>query len=343
MSLLLSDCTTLRVGGEVSDTVVVTSEIQAIDAVSSADAAGTPVLILGAGSNVVCSDDGFSGLLVRMATRGIARIDDDQGTVVSVQAGEPWDELVAWSVAEGLTGLEALSGIPGLVGATPIQNVGAYGQEVSNLITSVVAFDRETGSVVHLASAECGFAYRDSRFKHEPDRWVILEVTFELNPAGLSEVRYAELARALGVDVGALVPAVDVRSAVLGLRRAKGMVLDSSDHDTWSVGSFFTNPIVSADVASQFPSQCPRYPATGGIKLSAAWLIQSAGIERGWAVRDDARARVSGKHVLALTNQGGASSADVLELAGAIRERVVSAHGITLTVEPQLIGCALPN
>lgn len=337
----LADLTTLRVGGAVSNSVTATSEVALIDAVSAADAAGTPVLLLGAGSNVVCSDDGFAGLLVRVATRGIARIDDDQGTVVSVQAGEPWDELVAWSIAEGLTGLEALSGIPGLVGATPVQNVGAYGQEVSSLITSVVAFDRSIGSVVHLERGDCGFAYRDSHFKHEPGRWVILEVTFAFEVDAPSVVRYAELARVLGVSVGDSAPAADVRSAVLQLRRAKGMVLDASDHDTWSVGSFFTNPIVSEDVASLFPPECPRYPATGGVKVSAAWLIESAGITRGWAARPDARASISTKHVLALTNRGDASAGDVLELARAIRTRVAEAHGITLIAEPRLVGCSL--
>lgn len=337
----LADLTTLRVGGAVSNSVIAASEVALIDAVSAADTAGTPVLLLGAGSNVVCSDDGFDGLLVHVATRGVARIDDDQGTVVSVQAGEPWDELVAWSIAEGLTGMEALSGIPGLVGATPVQNVGAYGQEVSSLITSVVAFDRSVGSVVHLERGDCGFAYRDSRFKHEPDRWVILEVTFALEVSAPSVVRYADLARVLGVSVGDAVPAADVRSAVLQLRRAKGMVLDASDHDTWSVGSFFTNPIVSADAASRFPPECPRYPATGGVKLSAAWLIESAGITRGWSVTPSAPARVSGKHVLALTNQGDATAADVLELARTIRERVLDVHGITLVAEPRLVGCSL--
>jgi UDP-N-acetylmuramate dehydrogenase len=337
----LADLTTLRVGGEVSNSVVAASEVALIDAVSAADAAGTPVLLLGAGSNVVCSDDGFDGLLVRVATRGIARIDDDQGAVVSVQAGEPWDELVAWSVAEGLTGLEALSGIPGLVGATPVQNVGAYGQEVSSLIASVVAFDRSVGSVVHLECGDCGFAYRDSRFKHEPDRWVILEVTFALEVNAPSVVRYEELARVLGVSVGESAPAADVRSAVLQLRRAKGMVLDPSDHDTWSVGSFFTNPIVSSGTASRFPLECPRYTAENGVKLSAAWLIESAGITRRWAVTSSAPARVSGKHVLALTNRGDATAADVLELARAIRERVRDVHAITLEIEPRLVGYAL--
>jgi UDP-N-acetylmuramate dehydrogenase len=339
VSLLLSDCTTLRVGGAASRVAVAASESELMAAVREADHAGEAVLVLGGGSNMVCADAGFDGTVVRIATQGVTRIDDREGVaMVSVQAGEPWDDFVAWTLAEGLSGVEALSGIPGLVGATPMQNVGAYGQEVADVVATVVALDRATGQVEHLTAAECQFRYRMSRFKAEPERWVILAVTFALPVGSESVVRYAELASHLGVAVGDAVPAEDVRTGVLELRRTKGMVLDPADHDTWSVGSFFTNPIVSAEVADAFASECPRYPADSGVKLSAAWLIESSGIGRGWGVREDARARVSTKHVLALTNRGGATAADVLELAYAIRDRVKATHGIPLQIEPQLVG-----
>jgi len=339
----LADLTTLRVGGPAREVVSADSEEALVSVVRDLDAAGAPLLVIGGGSNVVCSDAGFDGTVMLVRTRGVTRIDEDHGVSVSVQAGEPWDELVAWSVSEGLAGLEAMSGIPGLVGATPIQNVGAYGQDVASVLSSVALLDRDSGSITHLTAGECGFGYRSSRFKREPERWVVLSATFMLRADGMSVVRYGELARFLGVTEGALVPASSVREAVLALRRSKGMVLDPDDHDTWSVGSFFVNPIVDVSVAETFPAACPRYPAVDGVKLSAAWLIESAGIERGWGVRADARARVSTKHVLALTNRGGASASDVLELAAAIRSRVLGVHGITLTVEPQLVGCSMPG
>jgi len=337
MSSVLAELTTLRVGGPASDVCVADTETAVIDAVRAADAERRELLVLGEGSNVVCSDAPFPGTVLRIANRGIVRTDDDHGTFASVQAGEPWDAFVAWSLAEGLTGLEALSGIPGLVGAAPVQNVGAYGQETSNLLTHVVAWDRVAQTVMHMTAADCEFGYRSSAFKRQPDRWIILDVTFRLEEGTPSPVRYAELADRLGVALGEGAPASDVREAVLELRRAKGMVLDSADHDTWSVGSFFTNPIV--DPARDIPAECPRYPAQSGMKVSAAWLIGSAGIERGWGLNE--RARISTKHVLALTNRGGATAADILELASSVRERVHSVHGVVLEVEPRLIGCAL--
>ena len=337
MTITLAELTTLRVGGPARTMVVADTEDAVTGAVRESDAAGDTLLVIGAGSNLVCGDAPFDGTVLQIANRGIVRTDDDHGTSISVQAGEPWDDLVAWTLDEGLTGLEALSGIPGLVGATPVQNVGAYGQETSNVLTRVVAWDRVAHEVVHLANQDCSFDYRSSAFKRQPDRWIILDVTFRLEEGALSAVRYAELADRLGVDVGAHVPPADVRAAVLELRRTKGMVLDPADHDTWSVGSFFMNPIV--DPGSEVPAQCPRYPAANGVKVSAAWLMSAAGIERGWGLND--RAAISTKHVLALTNRGGASAVDIIELATAVRDRVQQVHGITLQVEPRMIGCGL--
>jgi UDP-N-acetylmuramate dehydrogenase len=244
-------------------------------------------------------------------------------------------------VTQGWSGVEALSGIPGLVGATPVQNVGAYGQDVSQTIDRVRALDRRTGETVLLTTADCGFTYRGSAFKADPDRWVVLSVDYRLSAAGLGEVRYAELARALGVDVGDSCDVASIRAAVLDLRRAKGMVLDSDDPDTRSVGSFFMNPIVDDQTAARIPPECPRYPAVDGVKLSAAWLIEQAGIPKGFRVRPDAPAAVSTKHTLALINAGNASAADVIDLARVIRERVRDAFGVTLRPEARLVNCAL--
>ena len=338
---VLAELTTLRVGGPATHTTVAETEADLIAAVRAADDAGRAVTVLGGGSNVVCTDGELASELILIRTRGRTLIDANGMTQVSVQAGEPWDAVVAWTLEQGLTGLEALSGIPGLTGATPIQNVGAYGREIAEVLDSVAVLDRRTGAIGHLAAAECDFGYRMSRFKGEPDRWVILEVTMTLAPDAPAPVRYDELARALGVEVGDAVPARQVRTAVLALRSAKGMVLDDADHDTWSVGSFFTNPIVSAAIADGFASDCPRYPAQAGVKLSAAWLLESAGVHRGWGLND--RATLSTKHVLAITNRGAATAADILALAAEIRGRVHEVHGITLEVEPRLLGCELPG
>jgi UDP-N-acetylmuramate dehydrogenase len=286
---------------------------------------------------VVCSDAGFAGQVLHIASTGIVRMDEPDGVFVMAAAGESWDDLVAWSVAEGLAGIEAMSGIPGLVGATPIQNVGAYGQDISSVCGDVVALDRHSGQIVHLSPAQLQFGYRTSALKREPDRYVITSVTLILQSSTTSPVTYHQLADVLGVSIGDVAPTPEIREAVLALRRAKGMVLDPADHDSWSVGSFFTNPIVVDDAAVD--NACPRYPADKGIKLSAAWLMESAGIEKGWGLTP--AARVSTKHVLALTNRGDATTADVLELARAIRDRVQRVHGITLEVEPRLIGCSL--
>jgi UDP-N-acetylmuramate dehydrogenase len=238
------------------------------------------------------------------------------------------------------SGIEALAGIPGLVGATPIQNVGAYGAEVAQVIASVETIDRSTGRRARFAAADCGFGYRHSRFKAEPGRYLVLAVTFQLPPGSLSApIRYAELARALGVELGERVPASAVREAVLGLRAGKGMVLDADDHDTWSAGSFFTNPILTAEDAERLPADAPRFPADDGmIKTGAAWLIDHAGFGKGYGTPP---ATLSTKHVLALTNRGGASAADLIALAREVRAGVRATYGIELVPEPVLVGCSL--
>lgn len=336
--------TTLRLGGPARDLVTATTEDEVIAAVSAADDRGLPVLVLGGGSNVVIADEGFSGTVIEIATTGIsADVDEDitcGGAMVTVAAGESWDALVAVAVERGWVGIEALAGIPGAVGATPIQNVGAYGQEVSQTIASVRVWDRTLRGVRTFANADCGFGYRSSRFKSDPRRHVVLSVTFQLRQGHLgTPVTYAELARTLGIEQGERAPLTDVRDAVLGLRRGKGMVLDAADHDTWSAGSFFTNPIVTE---ADLPEGAPAWPAEGGVKTSAAWLIEHAGFGRGYGVDvRGGRVSLSTKHTLALTNRGTASTADLLALAREIRDGVAAAYGITLVNEPVLVGCTL--
>jgi UDP-N-acetylmuramate dehydrogenase len=335
----LSGFTTLRTGGSAGRVVVAETDAALIDAIAAADAAGEPVTILGGGSNVVVADDGLPGTVVLVRTRGIeVSVDSCSGAWVTVAAGEPWDDFVARAVAEEWSGVEALSGIPGLTGATPIQNVGAYGQEVADTIARVTAYDRVAGRTEVIAAGDCGFAYRTSRFKADPGRHVILSVTFQVPLGSLSApIAYAELAQRLGVAVGERAPARDVRDAVLELRRGKGMVLDPADHNTWSVGSFFTNPVVaSGDV----PEGAPAWPQPdGSVKTSAAWLVEQAGFPRGYP--EGGAARLSTKHTLAITNRGSASTADVLALAREIRTGVRERFGIELVPEPVLLGCAL--
>ncbi len=335
----LRDVTTLRVGGPADRLVTATSDDAVVEAVRKADTDGTPVLVLAGGSNVVVADDGFRGTVVHVATRGVVQESDAcSGATVAVAAGESWDDLVARAVDLGWVGIEALSGIPGSVGATPIQNVGAYGQEVSETVARVRTWDRHENRVATLAAADCGFGYRTSRFKAEPGRHVVLSVTFQLALGDLgAPVGYAELARALGVDVGRRAPMTEVRDAVLELRRSKGMVLDPADHDTWSAGSFFTNPLVLPDAV---PDGAPAWPQPDGrVKTSAAWLIEQAGFSRGYGAPGPAA--LSTKHTLALTNRGSATTHDLLALAGEIRAGVRDRFGITLVPEPVLVGCEI--
>jgi UDP-N-acetylmuramate dehydrogenase len=337
----LAERTTLRLGGPATHLVEVESEAELVDEVRAADRDRRRLLVLGGGSNLVVADDGFDGTVVAIRTRGVDVDTDTDGSVtVRVAAGEPWDDLVATAVQERWVGVEALSGIPGLAGATPIQNVGAYGQEVAETIAGVRVWDRTRQDVRTLAPAECGFGYRSSRFKADPEAFVVLSVDFRFPLGDLgAPVRYAELARTLGVEPGDRVPAKDVREVVLGLRRGKGMVLDPDDHDTWSAGSFFTNPVVEAEVAERLAPGAPRWPQPDGrVKVSAAWLIGQAGFEKGTR---RGRVGLSGKHALALTNRGGGSAAELLALAREIRDAVRERSGITLVNEPVTVGCRL--
>jgi UDP-N-acetylmuramate dehydrogenase len=335
----LADFTTLRIGGLADKLVEVSTEDDLITAVRDADAAGEPVLLLSGGSNVVIGDDGFRGTVVKIATRGI-RVDADMcsGAMVHIQAGEDWDAVVQRAIAEEWSGLESMSGIPGLTGSTPVQNVGAYGHEVAETIASVRVWDRVDNEVRTIFAADCGFSYRNSRFKADPSRYVVLEVAFQLRLGDLSApVGYAELARVLDVDPGSRAPMIDVREAVLSLRRSKGMVLDPADHDTWSAGSFFTNPIL--DTPAEVPAGAPQWPQPDGrVKTSAAWLIEHAGVSKGFTLGNTA---VSTKHTLALTNRGTATAKELLSLAAHVRAQVQQAFNITLVNEPVLVNCTL--
>ena len=375
MTPALADYTTLGLGGPAARFLEAGRDDQVVAAVREADAEGEPVLVLGGGSNLVVADEGFPGTVVHVATRGVEIGDDRDGVAVAVAAGGDWDSLVQRCVAEGLSGLECLSGIPGRAGATPIQNVGAYGQEVAETIVTVRAYDRLRDVVVELANADCGFGYRTSAFKRSTQasraavrggrraatdpaaatgRFVVLGVTFRLAQDPLSApVGYAELARALGVGEGERVPLAHARSAVLALRRGKGMVLDPADPDTRSAGSFFTNPVLDrrqfaeverrAAARSGHPGErvgAPSFPAGDGrVKVPAAWLIEQAGFGKGYP--GNGGARISSKHTLALTNPGGASTASLIGLAREIRNGVRQAFGVELVSEPVLIGAGL--
>nr|WP_255670114.1 UDP-N-acetylmuramate dehydrogenase [Aeromicrobium wangtongii] len=337
----LAELTTLRLGGPARAVIDATTEEHLVDIVRIADEAGDPVLLVGGGSNLVVGDHGVDATVVRVLNRGVT-VDADacSGAMVTVAAGEPWDDLVARAVTEGWVGVEALSGIPGSTGATPIQNVGAYGQDVAQTIASVRTYDRYDRRIRTYAAADCEFAYRHSRFKAEPQRHVVLSVTFQLALGDLgAPVAYAELARTLGVGVGERAPLRDVREAVLALRRGKGMVLDAADHDTWSAGSFFTNPILTPEQAAALPPEAPRFEQPdGSVKTSAAWLIDHAGFAKG---HGSASVSLSTKHTLALTNRGGATTTQLLDLAREVRDGVERAYGIRLVNEPVLVGCEL--
>ncbi|OLT49476.1 UDP-N-acetylmuramate dehydrogenase [Cellulosimicrobium sp. CUA-896] len=388
----LAELTTLRVGGPVDRYVEAHSEAELVETVRAADEAGEPLLVLGGGSNLLVADDGFAGVVVRDLRQGVVVDAQDScgGASFTAPAGQDWDALVARAVAEEWVGVEALSGIPGTVGAAPVQNIGAYGQEVSGVVSTVRVWDRARSRVRTLALGELGFGYRTSLLKrsmHETSggdgaasgpwypspRYVVLEVGFQARLGSLSApVGYPELARRLGVEVGERAPSADVREAVLALRAGKGMLLDgvgpgpagasgsgdtsaARDLDRWSAGSFFTNPVVPADQADLLPADAPRYPVRSAtpsrttgpslgeidptlVKTSAAWLIEHAGFHRGYGVHGDASpATLSTKHTLALTNRGGASAADLVELARAVRDGVRDAFGVELVPEPVLV------
>ncbi len=347
----LAPLTTLGLGGPARCLLEARSEEQLVDAVAAADAACEPVLLLGGGSNLVLPDAGVPGTVVLIRTGGITTTDAGDGTVLlTVASGEPWEPLVAHTVGAGLAGMECLGGIPGLTGATPVQNVGAYGQDVGQTITSVRAYDRADGAVRILGAEQCEFGYRHSRFKAEPARWVVLAVTFRLRRCEGSEdsepVRYAELARRLGIAVGGRAALADVFDAVLDLRRAKGMVIEPGDPDTASAGSFFTNPVLTAaqlEPLRQRIGAVPGYAEPDGrTKVPAAWLIERAGFGKGFGAElGSGRARVSSKHTLALTNRGGATTAELLTLARTIRDGVCERLGVELVNEPVIVGSTL--
>lgn len=367
----LADLTTTAVGGPATRYVKAETEDQLVEAVTQADRAGEPVLIVGGGSNILASDNGFQGTVVHAATQGIEAVDTEAatGTLVEVQAGHSWDHAVLWSVQQRLAGLETLAGIPGTTGATPVQNVGAYGTEVSQTIESVRVWDRHTGQLRTFTTDELEFSYRDSVLKRSMDhgtpRYVVLSVAFRLLPQDMGlPVRYGQLAAALGVEIGESAPVDTVRDTVLRLRASKGMVLDPEDRDTYSTGSFFTNPIVEDPARlERLPDDAPRYPVLdaagheipGSTKLSAAWLIDHSGFGKGFGLSGsrnqqldldggsvaDGRAAVSTKHTLAMTNRGGASSDDLAALARTVRDGVEQVFGVQLVPEPVLVGLSL--
>jgi UDP-N-acetylmuramate dehydrogenase len=334
----LADHTTIRLGGPAGSFVRAETEAELIEAVEAADADGTPVLVLGGGSNLVVADAGFDGLVVRVDTTGLRFESGQAGDAVAlrVAAGQPWDDVVLATLAEGLAGLESLSGIPGLAGATPIQNVGAYGAEIAELVTGVRVFDRLEKVTRLLSARACEFGYRTSALKGH-DRYLVLGVELELRPQAMSApLRYAELATALGVPLGARAPIAEVRAAVLILRARKGMLIDDGDPDSVSAGSFFTNPVLPA---AQLPDGAPSWPSGAGlVKTSAAWLIEQAGFRPGHGVGP---VGLSTKHTLALVNRGSATTDELVDFARTIRDGVARKFGIALLPEPALIGVRL--
>ncbi|SDD70137.1 UDP-N-acetylmuramate dehydrogenase [Sanguibacter gelidistatuariae] len=383
-----ADLTTLRVGGVIDSYVTASTEAELIDAIRAVDDAGTPLLVIGGGSNLLVADEGFSGVVLRDSRSGITveSADSCGGATVTVPAGHTWDDVVAEAVAKEWVGIEALSGIPGTVGAAPVQNIGAYGQELSGTVANVRVWDRGQGRVRTLALTELGFGYRTSMLKRSTQlvptdvspstpvdplapwypspRYVVLDVSFQFRLGSLSTpIAYPELARRLDVAVGARAESSAVREAVLELRGNKGMLLDADpeapDHDRWSAGSFFTNPILPADLVADLPEGAPVFPVRSAtpmtttgpslgtidesvVKTSAAWLIEHAGFTRGYGVDGpNSPATLSTKHTLAITNRGSATAADIVRLARTVRDGVAATFGIELDAEPVLVGLTL--
>ena len=335
----LRDYTSLRVGGPAKKFVEVGTEAEIIAAIEAAG--DTPILIIGGGTNILVADSGFEGTVIRIKSHSMqSEIDACSGATLTIGAGENWDEFVATTINRGFAGLETLSGIPGTVGAAPIQNIGAYGHEVSEFITRVRTYDRQAKGLKTFTNSECEFSYRNSHFKAHPGRYVVLDVQFNLRSGELTTaITYAELAKKLGIEVGEKAPIVETRKAVLELRAAKGMLLNPTDRDSWSAGSFFTNPIVSKEIAEKLPEGAPKWPTSDGkVKTSAAWLIENSGVHKG---DSHGGARVSTKHVLALTNAGNATASDIAELAKSAQKSVFEKFGITLEAEVNLIGITL--
>ena len=361
----LRELTTLRVGGPAGRVLEPATRDELVAAALQLWAGIDDWLVLGGGSNLVVSDDGIDGDVLHVVTRGISSRQHDDGTVhLLVEAGEPWDAVVAYAVENGLAGIEALSGIPGSAGAAPIQNIGAYGQELSDSLTGVDFLDFGAGEVQHLAASELGLGYRTSALKQGRLGVVLgIELALAASPDRLSQpIAYDQLAKALGVDLGARVALTEVRAAVIALRASKGMVLDAADPDSVSAGSFFTNPIVSENFARGLPSDAPRWPteperppqvlplgapipsapASGEylVKLSAAWLIERSGITRGFALPGSGAA-ISSKHTLSIINRGTATADEITQLANYVQTRVMSEFGVLLQPEPVLVGVSL--
>ena len=332
----LSDYTSLRVGGPAKKFVDVSSEAEIIAAIEAAG--DSPILIMGGGTNILVSDSGFAGTVIHISNNSLkSEVDACSGATLTIGAGENWDEFVAMTIERGFAGLESLSGIPGTIGASPIQNIGAYGHEVAEYITRVRTYDRIAKGLKTFTNSECEFSYRNSHFKAHPGRYVVLDVQFQLRIGEMTApIMYAELAAKLGIAVGDKASVVATRTAVLELRGMKGMLLSKTDHDSWSAGSFFTNPIVSKEIADALPADAPRWPTEDGkVKTSAAWLIEHSGIHKGDEIGG---ARISTKHVLALSNSGSATASDIAALAKRARDHVQEKFGITLVAEVNLIG-----
>jgi UDP-N-acetylmuramate dehydrogenase len=332
----LSDYTSLRVGGPAKQFVDVSSEAEIIAAIEAAG--DSPILIMGGGTNILVSDSGFAGTVIHISNNSLkSEVDACSGATLTIGAGENWDEFVAMTIERGFAGLESLSGIPGTIGASPIQNIGAYGHEVAEYITRVRTYDRIAKGLKTFTNSECEFSYRSSHFKAHPGRYVVLDVQFQLRMGEMTTpIMYAELAAKLGIAVGDKASVVATRTAVLELRGMKGMLLSKTDHDSWSAGSFFTNPIVSKEIADALPADAPRWPTEDGkVKTSAAWLIEHSGIHKGDEIGG---ARISTKHVLALSNSGSATASDIAALAKRARDHVQEKFGITLVAEVNLIG-----
>ena len=332
----LSQYTSLRVGGPAKKIVQVATEAQIIAAIEAAG--DLPILIMGGGTNVLISDSGFAGTVIRISNNSVkSEVDACSGATLTIGAGEDWDAFVLTTIERGFAGLETLSGIPGTVGATPIQNIGAYGHEVAEFITRVRTYDRQEKCVKTFTNSECEFSYRNSHFKSHPGRYVVLDVQFQIRRGEMSEpITYLELAKKLGVEPGDKASVIATREAVLELRASKGMLLKADDYDSWSAGSFFTNPIISQQAADALPNAAPKWPLNDGrVKVSAAWLIENSGIHKGDGVGG---ARISSKHVLALSNSGSATAADIAQLATRARTHVKEAFGITLETEVNLVG-----
>ena len=331
--------TSLRVGGPAKKFVDAHNEKEIVAAIEAAG--DSPILIIGGGTNILVADGGFDGTVIRITNKSLeAEIDACSGATLSIGAGENWDDFVKSTITRGFAGLETLSGIPGTVGAAPIQNIGAYGHEVAEFITRVRTYDRQKKAIKTFTNQECEFEYRNSHFKSHPGRYVVLDVQFNLREGEFTTpITYSELAAKLGISVGEKASVTATRKAVLELRGQKGMLLNPDDKDSWSAGSFFTNPIISTEVAAQLPQDAPRWPtADGRVKTSAAWLIENSGIHKGDA---HGGARVSSKHVLALTNSGDATASDIAELAKSAQRAVYEKFGITLEAEVNLIGITL--